>query len=177
MKGGRLVTTMPGLARAGLNIAALALACIMLSAAPESRRNEQVTGERRANALFDASTRGVPRVHPQLSPLRIGNVRLEAPPSPQTPASAVLKFDLFNEGPSRVTDILLEVSVRGKPAFDPGPATARVLVRPFKIRGAVKLEAGYSVNYEVLLRNLSSDCNCVASVEVLSFRALPYSAL
>jgi hypothetical protein len=45
-------------------------------------------------------------------------------------------------------------------------------VGPFTIRGEVVLEAGYSLNYEMLLRSFSSDCYCMPNVEVVSVRSL-----
>ena len=107
------------------------------------------------------------------APLRIDNVRLEAAPGTETVPSAVLKFDVINASPKRQTDLLLEISITEKPALDPVLAPRRVLVRPFKIRGNFVLEAGYTINYQMLLRHLSTDCDCVANVDVLSVRALP----
>jgi len=46
--------------------------------------------------------------------------------------------------------------------------SGKTLVRPFKIRGNVVLQAGYTINYEMLLRNLSSDCRYIATVDVVS---------
>jgi hypothetical protein len=109
------------------------------------------------------------------APLRIENVRLEAAPGTETVPSAVLKFDVINASPKRQTDLLLEISITEKPALDPVLTPRRVLVRPFKIRGNFVLEAGYTINYELRLRHLSTDCDCVATVDVLSVRALPDS--
>jgi len=69
----------------------------------------------------------------------------------------------------------LEISITEKPAFEPVLAPSRMLVRPFTIRGNVVLESGYTINYEMLLRHFSSDCNCLANVGVLSVRSLPDS--
>ena len=109
------------------------------------------------------------------APLRVENVRLDAAPGTETVPSAVLKFDVFNASPKRQTDFLLEISITEKPAFDPVLAPRRVLVRPFKIRGNFVLESGYTINYQMLLRHLATDCDCVANVNVLSVRALPDS--
>jgi hypothetical protein len=35
------------------------------------------------------------------------------------------------------------------------------------------LDAGFSISYQMLFRNLESDCNCVARIEVLSAHPLP----
>ena len=84
----------------------------------------------------------------------------------------MLKFDLLNASPAGLTDLLLEISIMEKPD---GLAPGRMLVRPFRIRGNVVLKSGYTVDYELLLRALSSDCDCVASVDVLSVRTVPAS--
>jgi hypothetical protein len=65
----------------------------------------------------------------------------------------------------------LEISILEKPALN--EQSGKALVRPFKIRGNVVLQAGYTVNYEMLLRNLSSDCRCIATVDVVSVQWLP----
>jgi hypothetical protein len=105
-------------------------------------------------------------------PITVENVRLEAAPPTETVPSTILKFDVFNASSQRVTDLLLEISITEKP-LDPVLAPSRMLVRPFKIRGDVVLESGYTINYEMLLRHFSSDCECVANVDVLSVRLLP----
>jgi len=109
------------------------------------------------------------------APVRIENVRLEGAPGTETVPSAVLKFDVVNASPKRQTDLLLEISVAEKPAVDPAPTPHRVLVQPFKIRGNFVLESGYTINYQMILRHFSTGCDCVATVDVLSVRALPDS--
>jgi hypothetical protein len=81
----------------------------------------------------------------------------------------VLKFDLLNASVNRLADPVLQISIVEK--TEPS-ALRRILVGPFTIRGEVVLEVGYSVNYEMLLRNFSSDCHCVPNVEVVSVRSL-----
>jgi hypothetical protein len=106
------------------------------------------------------------RIHGAARLLRVENVRLEAPVPAETLPSTVLKFDVFNGGSTPVTNLILEISILEKPALNELPGKA--LVRPFKIRGNVVLQAGYTINYEMLLRNLSSDCRCIANVDVVS---------
>ena len=103
--------------------------------------------------------------------VRIENVRLEDPLRAEASPSTLLKFDVFNGGSTPLTDLILEISIFEKPA--PKELTGRALVRPFKIRGTVVLQAGYTLNYEMLLRNLLSDCRCFANVDVVSFLWLP----
>jgi hypothetical protein len=107
------------------------------------------------------------------SPLRIGNVRLEAAPAAEPAPSTVLKFEMLNQGLQRLTDVLLEIVIVEKQDLDHDDVgLPRLVVGPFTIRGSVTIESGYTVNYELLLRNLSSDCGCVATVSVVSARAL-----
>ena len=73
-----------------------------------------------------------------------------------------------------LTDLILEISILEKP--ESMELSGRAVVRPFKIRGHVVLQAGYIVNYEMLLRNLSPDCGCVANVDVVSVHWLPEAA-
>ena len=109
-----------------------------------------------------------------MTSLRVENVRLEAAPPIETEPATLVKFDLVNVSSQRLTDLVLEISVMEKPA--PDPLTPRqTLVHPFQIRGNAILESGYTIAYEMQLRHFASDCNCVANVEVLSFRPLPDS--
>jgi hypothetical protein len=114
---------------------------------------------------------------PERSPLRVAHVRLEPAPAMKTLPFSVLKFDLFNVSSNRLTDVVLEISIVEKPDPDQVLGSRRVLVGPFTVRGSVVLESGYSINYEMLLRNFSSDCSCVANVDVLSVRSLPDSGV
>jgi hypothetical protein len=110
----------------------------------------------------------VPRASTAL--LRVEDVLLEAPLKPQAWPSAVLKFKVLNDGPTPLTDLVLEISVTELRERDRLPG--RALVRPFTVRGHIVLLAGYSMQYEMLLRNLSPSCDCVASVDVVSVRWL-----
>ena len=51
------------------------------------------------------------------------------------------------------------------------PALTRAVLKPFTLRTEATLEPGYSVDYEMRLRNLSARCQCVPKVEVVSARA------
>lgn len=117
--------------------------------------------------------------HPDLSvtneglPVSIANVRLEPAPPLETSPSMTLKFAIANEGPTSVSDIILEISIVEKAKSEHPESARRILVGPFTIRGDVVLRAGYTMNYEMLMRNLSSECGCLATVDVLSARPLP----
>jgi hypothetical protein len=105
--------------------------------------------------------------------ITVENVRLEAAPLAEAEAATILKFDVFNASATSVTDLVLEISITKKPASEQIALPSQILVRPFKIRGDVVLESGYTMNYEMLLRHFWSDCDCVANVTVVSARALP----
>ena len=51
--------------------------------------------------------------------------------------------------------------------------TPRTIVGPFMVGGHATIEAGYAVDYELLLKNLAPDCSCLATVRVVSARELP----
>jgi hypothetical protein len=106
--------------------------------------------------------------------LRVENVRLEAPVHAYASPSTLLTFDVFNGASTPLTDLVLEVSILEKPVTT--TLSGRTVVRPFKIRGQVVLQAGYTVNYEILLRNLSPACACVANVDIVSVHWIPEAA-
>lgn len=110
----------------------------------------------------------------EVQPLRIVHVRLERAPRIELPPSAILKFDLLNEGVDRMTDVLLEVSIVEQPSPGEPLGSRRVLVGPFNVRGTAVLQPGYTINYEMLLQNFSSDCHCVPRIVVTSARAVPH---
>jgi hypothetical protein len=126
----------------------------------------------------DVSPRNVPksvglRPFNPLSTVRVMNVRLEVPPANAPKPSAVLKFDILNDSESSVTDIVIQIAMLEKPLVESVSSVERFVVNPFTIQGSVTLEAGYTVNFAMLLRNLSADCGCVPNVVVMSARALP----
>jgi hypothetical protein len=131
-----------------------------------------------AGAGVDTPLRNIPKavVLPPFNSvptLRIMNVRIEAPPADAPTPSAVLKFDMLNDGGSKVTDIVIQISMLERSRGEHALGSRRFVVSPFMIRGSVTLEAGYTMNYEMLLRNLSADCACVPNVVVMSARAVP----
>jgi hypothetical protein len=105
--------------------------------------------------------------------LRVKNVRLEPGRAADAPSSTTLKFDMFNEDSRSLTDIVLEVSIVKSPQSDDPAGAPQVLVRPFTVREKIVLQPGFSMTYEVRLRNISGDClACTARVEVVSVRSL-----
>ena len=81
---------------------------------------------------------------------------------------------MFNAGATPLTDLILEISILEKSALN--DLARKAIVRPFKIRGDLILQAGYTVNYSMLRRNLASDYSCMATVEVVSVDWLPETA-
>lgn len=105
--------------------------------------------------------------------IQIENLRLETAPATAPQPSAVLKFDMFNDTTLRLTDVVMRVSFLEKRPDDIDSTPARVVVGPVTVRMGQTLQAGYVLSYEMLFRNLSSDCDCSPRVEVLSARLLP----
>jgi len=111
------------------------------------------------------------RIESRPSPVHINDIRLEAPPRQTPEPASVLKFEMLNDGERRVTDVMLEIAIREKAADI--AVTPRTIVGPFLVGGHATIEAGYAVDYELLLKNLAPDCSCLATVRVVSARELP----
>ena len=123
------------------------------------------------------SNRDLPRVvavkPPPSEPLlQIENLRLESAPPKAPQPSVLLKFDILNDTSLRLTDVVMRVSFLEKRADDVD-APRRVIVGPVTVRVGETVRAGYVLSYEMLFRNLSSDCDCAPRVEILSARQLP----
>jgi len=103
----------------------------------------------------------------------IRDVKLEdARPLPGDEAPVtILKFDVYNELDLSIADVVVAVSVLG-PEAGTAPLSRDVVVRPFKIRLSQVLEPGFSVHYELRMKNLSATCDCVAMLEVLDARVV-----
>ena len=105
------------------------------------------------------------------SSVHINDVRLEAPVRRTLEPASVLKFEMLNEGERRITDVMLEIAIHEKTSDI--VVTPRTIVGPFLVGGHATIEAGYAVDYELLLKNLAPDCACLATVRVVSARELP----
>lgn len=105
---------------------------------------------------------------PPASELKVRNLRLDEPAVEVSKPAVILKFDLLNDSPGRVTDVMIEIAIVEKPSRNPGPR--RLVAGPITMRGYATIEPGYTVEYKVLLRNLSSDCACEPQVSVVSAR-------
>jgi hypothetical protein len=151
-------------------IGALALVCsVALNATKRASHDpvDQTSAGRGAISIPDDSE----PVDAAVRLVRVENVRLEAPIPAEALPSALLKFDVFNGTSTPLTALVLEISILEKPTTK--ELGGRAVVRPFKIRGNVVLEAGYTMNYAMLLRNVSSDCRCVPNVDIVSVDWLP----
>jgi hypothetical protein len=111
------------------------------------------------------------RTESQPASVHINDIRLEAPARGTAEPASVLKFEMLNEGDRRITDVMLEIAIREKTSDV--IVTPRTIVGPFLVGGHATIEAGYAVDYELLLKNLSPDCSCLATVRIVSARELP----
>jgi len=111
----------------------------------------------------------------ELPPLKVKNVYIKSADPLDGLPTAVVKFAIVNTGPTGVIDIVFEVSIIEKPE-ESSVLPTDVLAGPYNIHVKAALEAGYSMEYELRLRNVSADCNCVATVVVLSARPVVENA-
>jgi hypothetical protein len=131
----------------------------------------QGTSKRDIASVPDAPTRSDIKAGGKLPPLRIAKIRLGPAPRDEK-TSAVLKFDMSNVSSRTLTDIAFQISVVEESRRGNWDTPGRVIAGPFTIRGKLVLEPGYTAEYEILLRNVSSECRCAANVRVLSVRSL-----
>jgi hypothetical protein len=74
-------------------------------------------------------------------------------------------FQLHNGGTDDATDLVVTVSLLLTSANRTGES--RVVAGPLTFRSSTALLAGYSANFEIVLRNVSfSDCTCVPAITV-----------
>jgi hypothetical protein len=102
-------------------------------------------------------------------PVKIRHVHLKPAAEVETPAT-LLEFDMLNDSVDPVTDVVVQISIVEKSTSRQPP---RVVAGPFTIKGEAVLEPGYTIKYQMIMRNLSSDCDCLANVGVLSARPVP----
>ena len=98
--------------------------------------------------------------------IHVTNVRFEAPPGTVSYPSVLLKFEVVNNGLEPLTDPLIRISVIEKVASE-DVTLPRILVQPFLVTGTPLIAPGYSVDYQMLMQNLTVDCGCVARVTVI----------
>jgi hypothetical protein len=153
------------------NTSRLVLAAMLANVGPLTTIDLKAAAPERAHIPFAVS---VDRPAPPPG-IRIKQVRLEPPDEGDTSKTAVLRFDAVNDSADRLTDLVLEISIVGKPSTSDA-ATPPVIRRPFTVQEKRIIEPGYSLQYEIVLKNVSSDCDCRTSVEVRSARSLPVSS-
>ena len=105
--------------------------------------------------------------------LHIENLRVETAPAQVPEPSALLTFDMLNRTALPLKDVVVRVSFVEKHTSNTEATPAQVVVGPVTVLVKETIEAGYVLRYEMLFRNLSSDCDCTPRVEVLSARLLP----
>jgi hypothetical protein len=106
------------------------------------------------------------------SRLQVKNLRLDSAPPEASQPSAILKFDVFNDASVPLADVVMRISFLKKRLPGASETPDRVVVGPVTIRLGQTLQAGFAVSYQMLFRNLSSDCGCSPRVEILSARVL-----
>jgi len=87
--------------------------------------------------------------------------------------AATLKFDVHNESLRNLASMVLSISLAEAPREGSGNAVPTVLVGPVKVLAKRLVLPGYTVHYELRLRNISSDCGCVPTVDVLEAHFAP----
>jgi len=100
----------------------------------------------------------------------VRHVKLEPDQPLEGAETSMLVFDVYNETGGSIREVIVSVALVEATAQE--SRGAGVVVGPFKIRLKEALLADYSVHYELRLRNLSADCRCLPTVEVLDARVL-----
>ena len=162
--------------RSFLSIGFAVLACVV--SAHATARADRETATAVMSEQLKRSNRDLPTVvvvtpFAKQSLVQIENLRLETAPAKVPQPSALLKFDVLNDTSLPLTDVVMRVSFLERRANEEGGTPARVVVGPVTVRVGETLRAGYMLSYEMLFRNLSSDCDCAPRVEILSARLLP----
>jgi hypothetical protein len=104
--------------------------------------------------------------------LRIEQLRVVTSPEKAPQPSVVLKFDVLNDSPSSLTDVIIRVSFVEHDLDEIDDISAKVVAGPVTIRVRETLPAGYTLSYEMSFRNLLPECECSPRVEILSARPL-----
>src|SRR5262245_57149336 len=111
-----------------------------------------------------------------MTPLRILNIRLHQGDLKDPEPRSNVSFEILNDGPTELTDVILKISIEQATTLSQ-PDSHREPLVSYKIRGSeVVIQPGYSLKYELRLRNLPPECDCQAFVEVESVRALTTTA-
>jgi hypothetical protein len=99
-------------------------------------------------------------------PLRVQDVRFVPAPQFDGAPSTFLKFGLVNESPHDLVHIVVNVLIQSHSGRSHHGAR---IAGPFALAGNnVVLHPGETLDFALRLRNLASNCTCVAHVTVLS---------
>jgi hypothetical protein len=79
-------------------------------------------------------------------------------------------FDVNNHGRRQVTDIDVEVILVATSSEDRTLTSPPVLAGPITVRTRRALMPGERFDYEIRLRNVTSDCECLPKVNVVAAR-------
>lgn len=121
------------------------------------------------NGVVHAGNDPVPVPANIAADIHVEGIKFVTPPEDAPQPSSLLMFAVVNESSSSVNDLVIAITVREMPEAEGG--TSRALVGPFAVAGHATIEAGYFVEYALLLLNLMPDCRCQAEVKVMSARA------
>lgn len=157
--------------RTAAGIVALTWSTTTFAGTHEMHRG-QLKSQRDARAVPSTAVRPDIEEPAAASPLGIAKIRLDPPPPGEKENSAVLKFQMSNRGSNTLSDIVFEVVFVEERERDHPDAPDRLVAGPFRIRGKIVLDPGYTADCEILLRNISPACSCAANVRVLSFRSI-----
>lgn len=145
----------------------LASALSVCLVAPALAANDHGRQRAAGKASIESATDKVSRFPPDTR-IAVRNVKLASAPPVEEDPSAFVRFDVFNEGEQDASPVVVEIAILETPPqlgdVVPIPTT---LVGPFRIRANTALKAGYSVHYELRLRNVSAFCDCTATVDVV----------
>jgi hypothetical protein len=105
--------------------------------------------------------------------LQVRHIELRPAPAIDSAPSTYLQFELANESASGITDIILEISIL-KTVLPADHGVSRTLLAgPIVIHSKFTLKPGFTMKYELRLRNFSAECACLGAVKVRSARAVP----
>jgi hypothetical protein len=103
-------------------------------------------------------------------PLRVRNVRIKPAPDIESTSTVNVSFDLINAGSVSLTNIVLQVFILEAVIPTEPDREPTILAGPFSIRTKIVFEPAFTINYQLRLRNISSDCDCIADVKIVSFQ-------
>jgi hypothetical protein len=135
---------------------------IVILAAGGSLRAQVLTSQVASEPSRDAKPR-----NPALAFVIVRHVRLIAAPPIEDLPSALMRFDVQNQGVRPVLDVDVRLILLATSSQNQVPVSPQVLAGPFTIRTKRLLMPGERFDYEIRLRNLTSDCDCLAKVDVV----------